>query len=70
MEIPIPQYMDAYNQKILNKNADDAIGDRLKWHWSLDRAGAADCIACGACEKECTQHIDIINRLKEIAGQE
>jgi predicted aldo/keto reductase-like oxidoreductase len=69
MEIPIPQYMDAYNQKILNKNADDAIGDRLKWHWSLDRAGAADCIACGACEKECTQHIDIINRLKEIAGQ-
>ncbi|MCL2266768.1 MAG: aldo/keto reductase [Treponema sp.] len=67
-DIPIPQYMDAYNQKILSKDAKDPIGDRLKWHWSLDRAGAAKCTECGACEKSCTQHIDIIKRLKEIAG--
>ncbi|MCL2213989.1 MAG: aldo/keto reductase [Treponema sp.] len=66
--VPIPQYMDAYNQKILNKNSKDPISERLKWHWSLERAGAAKCTACGQCEKACTQHIDIINRLKEIAG--
>jgi len=66
--IPIPQYMDAYNQKILNKKMKDAIGDRLKWHWSLGREGAAKCTECGQCETACTQHIDIIKRLKEIAG--
>jgi len=65
--IPIPRYMDAYNQKLLS-NAKDPIGDRLKWHWSLDRSGAGKCIDCGLCEDACTQHIDIIKRLKEIAG--
>jgi len=66
--IPIPQYMDTYNQKILNKTQKDPIGDRLKWHWGLERIGAAKCTECGQCEAACTQHIDIINRLKEIAS--
>jgi len=67
--IPIPQYMDAYNQKILNEgDTGDQIGDRLRWHWSLERAGAGKCTACGKCEKACTQHLNIIERLKEIAG--
>ena len=65
--IPIPYYMDAYNQKLLDKKTEDAIGNRLKWHWSLDRKGAAKCTGCGLCEKKCTQHINIIERLKEIA---
>ncbi|MDR0501932.1 MAG: aldo/keto reductase [Treponema sp.] len=66
--VPIPRYMDAYNHKLLQKNSQDPIGDRLKWHWSLSRSGAAKCTACGQCESACTQHIDIIKRLKEIAG--
>ena len=66
--IPIPCYMDAYNQKLLDKNTKDPIGERLKWHWGLERAGAAKCTACGLCEQACTQHINIIERLKEIAG--
>jgi len=66
--IPIPCYMDAYNQKLLNKKIKDPIDERLKWHWSLERAGAAKCTACGLCEESCTQHIKIIKRLKEIAG--
>ena len=66
--IPVPYYMDAYNHKILNPDSHDPIGDRLKWHWNLDRATAAKCTECGLCEKSCTQHIDIIKRLKEIAG--
>jgi len=66
--IPIPQYMDTYNQKLLDKNNKDPIGDRLKWHWNLDRSGAGKCTACGLCEEACTQHINIIERLKEIAG--
>jgi predicted aldo/keto reductase-like oxidoreductase len=66
--VPIPQYMDAYNQKLLNKTIDDPIGDRLKWHWSLERKDAGNCTECGQCEAACTQHIEIIKRLKEIAG--
>jgi len=64
--IPIPYYMESYNHKILNKNSKDPIGDRLKWHWNIDRSGAAKCTECGVCEEKCTQHIDIIKRLKEI----
>jgi len=68
--IPIPEYMDAYNQKLLNKdkNEKDPIGNRLKWHWNIDRSTAGKCTACGQCEEACTQHIDIIKRLKEIAA--
>jgi predicted aldo/keto reductase-like oxidoreductase len=67
-DIPIPRYMDAYNQKLLAKDGEkDPIGDRLYWHWSLERAGAGKCSACGQCETACTQHLPIIERLKEIA---
>jgi predicted aldo/keto reductase-like oxidoreductase len=67
--IPIPQFMDSYNQKLLgNKPEKDLVGDRLKWHWSISRSIAGKCVACGQCEQACTQHINIIERLKEIAG--
>jgi predicted aldo/keto reductase-like oxidoreductase len=65
--IPIPQLMDAYNQKILGDGKGDPIGDRLHWHWNLERSVAGKCVACGQCEQACTQHINIIERLKEIA---
>jgi predicted aldo/keto reductase-like oxidoreductase len=61
--------MDAYNQKILRiSNEGDPIGERLHWHWNLERSIAGKCSSCGQCEKACTQHINIIERLKEIAG--
>jgi predicted aldo/keto reductase-like oxidoreductase len=66
--IPIPKYMDAYNQKMLSASkADKEIYDRLKWHWGVPAQSAAKCVACGQCEAACTQHIDIIKRLKHIA---
>ncbi|MDR1618035.1 MAG: aldo/keto reductase [Treponema sp.] len=65
-EIPIPKFMDAYNQKLLGSK--DSIDIRLKIHWNIDRKLASSCVACGQCENACTQHINIIERLKEIAG--
>lgn len=64
-EIPIPKYMDAYNQMILTGEK-ESIQDRLKNHWGIEPDGAGECIACGRCEKECTQHLPITERLKEI----
>jgi len=67
--IPIPMFMDAYNHKILNKERPgDHIGDRLRWHWNLERSAAGNCTGCGNCENACTQHLNIIDRLKEIAS--
>jgi predicted aldo/keto reductase-like oxidoreductase len=69
--VPIPKFMDAYNQKILNgERPGDPIGNRLRWHWSLERSVAGKCTACGQCENACTQHLNIIDRLKEIASQD
>jgi predicted aldo/keto reductase-like oxidoreductase len=65
--IPIPKFMDVYNQKILTKDP-AAVLNRLQMHWQIPKSQAADCIACGQCEKACTQHINIIERLREIAA--
>jgi hypothetical protein len=59
--------MDAYNHKLL-RGSDQEILDRLKWHWGISPDEAARCSECGQCEEACTQHLDIIERLKHIAG--
>ena len=60
--------MDAYNQQILT-GKETAAKERLNNHWGLDAKKAAECIACGKCESACTQHLPIIERLKEIASK-
>ena len=66
-EIPIPQLMDAYNQRLLGGEW-QAVTNRLKWHWNISPDEADRCIECGQCEEACTQHLDITNRLKEVVG--
>jgi predicted aldo/keto reductase-like oxidoreductase len=65
--IEIPKFMDSYNQKILSDDP-GAIMERVKYHWGIDKKQAETCIACGACEQRCTQHLPIIERLKEISA--
>ncbi|MDF2473684.1 MAG: hypothetical protein K0R21_1466 [Anaerocolumna sp.] len=63
-DIDIPKFMDAYNQKILGND----MKSRIKHHWNISANKAADCIKCGNCEAQCTQHLPIIDRLEEIAA--
>jgi predicted aldo/keto reductase-like oxidoreductase len=65
--VEIPRFMDAYNQKVLEGN-DQAILNRLQWHWNLAPDKAAECIECGDCEQACTQHLPIRERLQQIAA--
>ena len=67
--VEIPKMMDAYNQKIL-EGKDQAITDRLKWHWGLSPDLAAACLQCGECEDKCTQHLPIRERLEAISRLE
>lgn len=62
--IPIPKYMDAYNMKILNGD----VIDRLVEFWEVKVSDASNCIKCGKCETLCTQHLNIMERLNEIAN--
>jgi len=66
-EIPIPEFMDVYNQKLLDRTVKtEHLSFRMSAHWGIDPKKAGQCTECGQCEKECTQHLKIIERLKEI----
>lgn len=66
-EIEIPKFMDSYNQMILTGESKQIL-DRLNGHWSIKKEKAEECIACGKCEGQCTQHLPISERMKEIAA--
>ncbi len=71
-EIPVPKYMQIYNDKVLFNVSEKDFAERLEFHysWGLlveDLPRAEKCIACGKCENACTQHLPIIKRLKEFA---
>jgi len=63
--VSIPKFMLAYNESLIRKDK-TATMNALKWTYGLSPKEANECIACGACEKKCTQHLNIIERLKEI----
>jgi hypothetical protein len=65
--VPIPPLMDAYNLKLLGAGDKQLLG-RLRAHWHVSPETAGQCIACGQCEAACTQHLNIIERLKSIAA--
>jgi uncharacterized protein len=73
--IPVAAYMQFYNDKKLFGKTDaemkSAISSQHDWFLLACReADAGECVECGECEEKCTQHLDIINRLKEIAEWE
>jgi hypothetical protein len=73
--IPIAGYMQVYNEKLMEDKDDkqmvEAMNHHHIWGFLVGRsAGAINCIECGECEQACTQHLDIVKRLGELAGWE
>jgi len=71
-QLPIAEYMLYYNLKHIYGYSQEDFEKRLDFHkkWFMlakRKANAGDCIKCGACERECTQHIGIMERIAEIA---
>lgn len=71
-DIYIPAFMQVYNNKlVLKKSVKQLVRDlRFESSWggaNVKKGKAGECIACGNCEKACTQHLNIIERLKEMS---
>jgi len=65
--VDIPEIFDIYNEYKIFGNKDFAKTRYFNWLGEKHRADK--CTACGACAAACPQHIDIPNRLAEIAKQ-
>ncbi|WP_105617818.1 aldo/keto reductase [Vallitalea okinawensis] len=66
-DIDIPKYMNLYNMNVLKgkEKVIDRYQEMIKYKdIKQGEPLPADCIACGKCEKLCTQHLNIIDRLK------
>ena len=64
-KINIPGILGILNDYSLYQNAPRAKGH---YHWITNESGkASDCTACGQCEGQCPQHIDIINQMQKAA---
>lgn len=66
--IDIPRLFDWYNnEKIENNDGFTAVGNAYVNYSKIDGNGiASDCISCGLCVKECPQHIDIPEIMKDV----
>jgi predicted aldo/keto reductase-like oxidoreductase len=74
-DIPVPSYMQFYNEKQVFGAQEEEMRKRVTFqhNWGLlvgREAEADECIECGACEEKCTQHLPIIERLRDIAKWE
>ncbi len=74
-EIPVASFMQFYNDKLLLGKTDAEMVKNFptdqEWGIIADRkADAGDCTRCGRCEMACTQHLDIVRRLENIAEWE
>lgn len=70
--IPIASYLQFYNDRQLFGADDAKMVEEFKFHHSYGllvgaQALADQCTECGQCEEDCTQHLPIIERLKELA---
>lgn len=74
-DIYIPAYMMAYNETIIKDDKDlleKKVNGARNWGplKSRPESRAENCIECDLCEEQCTQHLPIIDRLKECAEVE
>ncbi len=68
-KIPISGYLQIYNESLIADRSESEMAKLIKdnhsWGLLADKwADAKDCIRCHRCEENCTQHINIMDRLE------
>ena len=64
--LQISKLMMAYNQAILEKNDPSTLATALHEWWHIGKTEKFHCVECHQCESRCTQHLPIIQRIREI----
>ena len=64
--IEIHKLMLAYNQFLLANRSVETFRSYMRDVWRYTDETKFPCIACGRCERKCTQHIKIIDRIAQI----
>lgn len=64
--IKVNQLMLAYNQYVLMDYSKKEFHKYMNDVWRYPENAQFACAECGYCESKCTQHLPIINRIKEI----
>lgn len=64
-KINIPGLFQAYNNVV--QFGDNAVSRKVYKQATTDRGIASECIACGLCEEQCPQHLEIRSLLKTVA---
>ncbi|MDE6626540.1 MAG: aldo/keto reductase [Lachnospiraceae bacterium] len=65
-KIPIPEIFEARNKQLVWGKLEE--GKSAYAQAVADMGTAADCIACGQCERACPQQIKVVGRLKDCAA--
>lgn len=68
-KIDIPELFSISNENQRFGSGDVPFNKESYNRETKDGGAASSCIACGACEEQCPQHIKIIDELKKIAGE-